>query len=81
MLETKVTSDPAEIPRTRDEPFSNKAFTVLILICLAFAIVIFKADRAPSRETKSKRPHDESSAPGEVIRKDVVSAKDGSEAL
>ena len=73
MLETKVTSDAAEIPRTMDGAFSNKAFTVLIIICLALAIVIFKADRAPSHETKSKHPSQELNTPTEVLRKGVVS--------
>jgi hypothetical protein len=81
MLETKVTSNIAAIPRTMDATFSNKAFAVLIVICLALAILIFKTDRASSRETKSKRPSQDASTPTAIIRKDVVSVKDGIETL
>ena len=57
------------------------AFAVLIVICLALAILIFKADRASSRETKPKRPSQDASTPTAIIRKDVVSMKDARETL
>jgi hypothetical protein len=59
MLETEVIPKNAETSRTVDPTLSNKAFAILLIICVVLALAIFEADLASKRSAGGNRSSQE----------------------